>query len=422
VEVRVSGRLHVVGGGVAGLAAALAAARAGRRVVLHEASAQFGGRCRAVDGHDNGTHVLLGANRAALAFIEAVGARAGWIEPEPDCLPVVDLARGTVRALALSPWRWSDPDQRPPGLGWQALLDIGRLLHSTADRPVADMVRPGPFLAAMVEPLTLAALNTPVREASSRKLGRVLRRLALPGSARLFVAERGLGPDLVEPALATLRKLGVTLHRGSRLTGLGIDGRRVWRLDVRGAGIPLERADSVVLALPPGELARLLPGLQVPTRHEPIVNLHLTTPYAGRTRFVGLVGGLAQWMLVRPGRISLTVSAARGTVDLPAATLARTIWQETAQASRLMSLELPAGDLPAWRVIKERRATISQPAGSPLRVNPRPFENLALAGDWLSAMPATIESAVASGRRAAREMACDADLRRPWRLSRPANA
>ena len=293
--------------------------------------------------------------------------------------------------LALSPWRWSDPDQRPPGLGWQALLDIGRLLLSTADRPVADMVRPGPFLAAMVEPMTLAALNTPIREASSRKLGRVLRRLALPGSARLFVAERGLGPDLVEPALATLRKLGVTLHRGSRLTGLGIDGRRVWRLDVRGAGIPLERADSVVLALPPGELARLLPGLQVPTRHEPIVNLHLTTPYAGRTRFVGLVGGLAQWMLVRPGRISLTVSAARGTVDLPAATLARTIWQEAAQASRLMSLELPSGDLPAWRVIKERRATISQPAGSPLRVNPRPFENLALAGDWLSAMPATIE-------------------------------
>ncbi|MFL5335198.1 MAG: FAD-dependent oxidoreductase, partial [Geminicoccaceae bacterium] len=294
-----SGTLHVVGGGVAGLAAALAAVRSGRTVVLHEASAQFGGRCRAVAGHDNGTHVLLGANRAAFGFLEAIGARAGWIEPEPDGLPIVDLARGSVRALALSPWQWTNPDQRPPGLGWQALLDLGRLMLSAADRPVADMVRPGPLLAAMVEPLTLAALNTPIREASSQKLGRVLRRLASPGSARLFVAKGGLGPDLIEPALATLRKLGVTLQCGSRLTGLGIDGRRVWRLDLRGTGIALDRSDAVILALPPRYLARLLPGLQVPTRHEPIVNLHLATSYTGRTRFIGLVGGLAQWMLVR---------------------------------------------------------------------------------------------------------------------------
>ncbi|MFL5335262.1 MAG: hypothetical protein ACJ8H8_19240, partial [Geminicoccaceae bacterium] len=94
-----------------------------------------------------------------------------------------------------------------------------------------------------------------------------------------------------------------------------------------------------------------------------------------------------------------------------------------ARSCGLLPLDLPTGDLPAWRVIKERCATISQPAGSHFIVDPRPFENLALAGDWLAAMPATIEAAVANGSRAAREMAADADLRRPWwPLARPANA
>ena len=97
------GTVHVVGAGAAGLAAALELVRTGRQVRLYEATARAGGRCAAVrDGHDNGTHVLLGANRQALAFLTRVGARADWIEPEPEGLPVVDLVRGTVRRTGLS--------------------------------------------------------------------------------------------------------------------------------------------------------------------------------------------------------------------------------------------------------------------------------------------------------------------------------
>ena len=85
--------IHVVGAGLAGLAASLALARAGRRVVLHEAAPQAGGRCRALpDGTDNGTHALLAGNRAALGFLADIGARAGWIEPEPDGLSPADGA------------------------------------------------------------------------------------------------------------------------------------------------------------------------------------------------------------------------------------------------------------------------------------------------------------------------------------------
>jgi len=71
--------VHVAGAGLAGLAAALTAARAGHQVVVHEAAGLAGGRCRSFFDPtlgrviDNGTHVVLGANRAALGFLGAMG-------------------------------------------------------------------------------------------------------------------------------------------------------------------------------------------------------------------------------------------------------------------------------------------------------------------------------------------------------------
>jgi hypothetical protein len=115
---------------------------------------------------------------------------------------------------------------------------------------------------------------------------------------------------------------------------------------------------------------------------------------------VGLIGGLAQWVLFRPGTASVTISAARETVDLPAADLAARLWPEVRSTARCVGLELSA-ELPAWRIVKERRATVSQPAGFHPRVARRPFTNVTLAGDWLSGLPATIEAAVASGTAAA---------------------
>ncbi|HEX6011677.1 MAG TPA: NAD(P)-binding protein, partial [Geminicoccaceae bacterium] len=260
---RIAGRLHVVGGGVAGLTAALAAARAGWPVTLHEAASALGGRCRPVgdepeDEHDNGTHVLLGANRAALSFLDAIGARAGWVEPEPQGLPMVDLADGSVRRVGLSPWSWLDPLRRPPGLNLRVLLRLGRLGLPGVDRPVAETFGAGSFTRAMVEPLTVAALNTPVAEASTRRLVTALRRLARPGAGRLFVARRGLGPDLIRPAVDALAAAGVVVRCRSRLRALEAADGRAERLVFADAEVPLGASDLAVLALPPHALAKLL--------------------------------------------------------------------------------------------------------------------------------------------------------------------
>lgn len=400
-------RLHVVGAGIAGLAAALAGARAGRTVLLHEAAGGAGGRCREVEdaaggvSHDNGTHALIGGNPAALAFLEAIGARDLWVEPEPDGLPVLDLATGDLARVGLSPWSWLDPARRPPGLGWRELVRLARLALPGAGRTVAEVVGDGPLMRGLVEPLTVAALNTPPAEASARRLALVLRRVLRPGAGKLLVARRGLGPDLVAPALAALAGAGVVPGYGRRLRGLEVAGDRVERLLFADAEVRLGPGDEVVLALPPHALARLLPDLPLPDRYEPIVNLHFATGHDGPIRFVGLLGGLAQWVLFRPGMASVTVSAAREAVGVAADELAARAWPEVARAAAALGLgPLPAA-APPCRVVKEKRATISQPA-RPMRLPPhRPYRNLALAGDWLSPLPATIEAAAASGMSAA---------------------
>ncbi|HZF77013.1 MAG TPA: FAD-dependent oxidoreductase, partial [Acetobacteraceae bacterium] len=256
---------------------------------------------------------------------------------------------------------------------------------------------------ALVEPLTVAALNTPAEEASTRMLGAVLRRLGAPGAARLYVAERGLGPDLVAPALATLGCHMATARFGQRLRALALRDRVVEALDFGEERVALAPGDAVVLALPPWEAARLIPGLPVPAAHAPILNLHFALERAGPVRFIGLLGGLCHWVLVRPAGVSVTVSAADAAIGLPGEHTAAQAWAEIRRAAHAFALpgEWPA-EPPPFRAVKERRATPRHGPGPRPAPPRRPLANLVLAGDWTSPdLPATIESAVRSGNAAA---------------------
>ncbi|WP_426954885.1 hydroxysqualene dehydroxylase [Muricoccus radiodurans] len=399
---------HVVGGGVAGLAAALAARAAGQPVVLHEAAGSAGGRARALpDGTDNGTHAVLGANRAAVGFLKEVGAWSGWVEPEPDGLPVLDLADGSARRVALSPLGWWRGDRRPHGLSARGVMALLRLALPGADAAVGARMAGHPaLLRGFVEPLVIAALNTPVTEASSRRLAAVLRRVGGPGAARLHVARSGLGPDLVEPALAALRRGGAEVRFSARLRGVEVEGERAAALQFGGERVALGDGDRVVLALPPWEAARVMPGLPVPVEHAPILNLHFAREGAGAVRFLGVLGGLCQWVLVRPGAVAVTVSAADAEAGEPVEVLAPRAWGEIRALASAFGLpgEWPV-EVPGCRAVKERRATPRHVVGQAAPPDVRALRNLALAGDWMEpVLPATIDAAVRSGRRAVRAL------------------
>ncbi len=412
--------VHVIGAGLAGLAAALRLADHGAGVVLHEAAPVAGGRCRALpDGTDNGTHALIGANRAALRFLDRIGARERWPEPEAAGLPVIDLGDGSARRVALSPAGWWRADRRPAGTSSGA---VAALLGTAwgRDRTVeAAMAGHASFLRGFVDPLVVAALNTPSREASTRRLGQVLRRLGAPGAARLFVAENGLAPDLVHPALQALRGMGGAVRFGARLRRIERTSARALALHFHDDVVALGADDAAVLALPPWETVRLLTHVEAPTRFAPIVNLHFARAGSGPVRFVGFVGGLCQWVLVRGTGVSVTISAGDAEQDEPVETLAPRAWAEILRAAHAFSLpgDWP-GAAPPCRVVKERRATprhVPGPIPAPKRLH---LENLALAGDWTwPGLPATIEAGILSGEAAADALprASLAPAAVPWR-------
>ena len=410
-------KVHVVGAGIAGLACAVALTRRGVQVALHEAAAQAGGRCRsyydAKLDHliDNGNHILLSANRAALSYVAEIGASGTLMGPPRAAFPFLDLETGEAWTLRPNagplPWWLLNPARRIPGTGLASYLAGLKLAFAGAEDTVQQRLDPSdPLWRRFWEPLTAAALNTGPEEASARLLWLVLRETFARGEAacRPLIARDGLDRSFVAPALDLLRTGGAQVVFNHRLRGLDLADDRVMGAQLGDQTIPLDQGDWLVLALPPVTAAMLVPGLDAPEDAWPIVNAHLRLPAAPKLPddqpFLGLVGGTAHWLFVRGDVVSLTVSAARALAEEPTEEIERRLWSDTARA-----LGLDPAQRPPMRVIKERRATFAQtPKALAKRAPPRTaWKNLLLAGDWTdTGYPATIESAVRSGRAAAR--------------------
>jgi squalene-associated FAD-dependent desaturase len=409
--------VHVVGTGLAGLACAVALVRGGRRVTLYEAAAQAGGRCRsyfdATLGRviDNGNHLVLSANHAALGYLDEIGAGGTLAGPGRAMIPFMDLASGARWQVRPNrgplPWWVLAPSRRVPGTKFLHYLAAARLGLARRDETVLDRLDAGsPLYTRLVEPLAVAVLNTAPGEASATLLRSVLAATFGRGAAacRPLIARAGLSASFVEPALARLADAGAGVRFGHRLRAVKLGRARAEGLDFSAARIALGVRDSVVLAVPPAVAASLIPDLTVPRESRAVVNVHfLVTPAPaplGDAPFVGLIGGTAQWLFLRGDVASVTVSAADALAERSNDEIADRLWADTARA-----LGFAGAPRPPTRVIKERRATFAQ---TPAEVARRPraqtaWENLWLAGDWTdTGLPATIEGAVRSGQRAAR--------------------
>ncbi len=399
--------VHVVGAGLAGLAAAVSLVGRGIAVTLHEAGPAAGGRCRSYFDRelgcriDNGNHLLLSGNRAAHGFLATVGSAGSLAGPGAPVFPFVDVGSGERWTLRpnrgrLPLWIFSRA-RRVPGTRTADYLQLLALRRAGADATVAGTLRPGTLYRNLLEPLAIAALNTPPAIASAKLLSAVVDdSLARGGSACIpAFPSQGLSETFVDPALAWLAARGATIRFGSRVADIEQDIGRVTRLGPETIGAE----EAVILAVPAPVAAGLLPGLTAPDQFEAILNIHFRIKAdPGEAGFIGIVGGTAEWVFVKPGVVSVTVSAANSLLERPAVALAQQVWQDVRTA---LSLPEP---IPHWRVLKEKRATFAAtPSQNRLRPQPRTaLCNLVLAGDWTATgLPATIEGAIRSGHTAA---------------------
>ncbi len=281
----------VVGAGWAGLAAAVRLVQGGAEVSLFELARRPGGRARqaagAGRGLDNGQHILIGAYTATLALMRSVGADPdqlllrqplALVDPQGRGLrlpPGAPLPAFTRAVLAAGHWRWRDRLALLAAAGgW-----LVRGFRCPADWSVQHLCGrlPRAVRDDLIDPLCVAALNTPMDRASAQVFLRVLHDALFsgPGSADLLLPRAPLSALLPDPAWQWLGDRSAVLHAGRRVGRIAPrrDGR--WQVDDTAF-------DAVVLACPGGEAARLAAeaapawaAVAGALQHEPIVTAWL---------------------------------------------------------------------------------------------------------------------------------------------------
>jgi squalene-associated FAD-dependent desaturase len=412
--------VHIIGAGLSGLSAAVRLTQAGVPIVLHEATAQAGGRCRSYYDHafggmiDNGNHLLLSGNHAAMSYLRLIGGEGALHGPPRAEFPFIDLASGERWTLRPNEGRFPawifSSGRRVPGTRPLDYLSILRLSRAVPRAPIASAMKcSGVLYERLWRPFLLAALNTDPPEAAAG-LGAVLVRETLMSGGRAcrpLIAREGLSAALVDPALRYLEARQGAVRFGHNLRALSVAGGRVFELDFGDEIVHIGPEEAVVLAVPPWLAKTLVPGLEAPDEFRAIVNAHFRiAPPRDFPPMIGVVNGTIEWIFAFPERLSVTISAGDRLISTPREQLAETIWREVAQVAGV------AEALPPWQIVRERRATF---AALPEQNAKRPeaqtaWENLVLAGDWTATgLPATIEGAIRSGERAAEALGVRVD-------------
>ena len=406
------GVVHVIGAGLAGLAAAVRLAQAGVETIVHEAAAHAGGRCRSYFDPalgmriDNGNHIVLSGNHATLAYLKCIGADGALRGPEHAAFDFIDLATKERWQLKPDdgpiPWWIFDARRRIPATKARDFLGLAWLLWARGEERVDDRIAcSGTLYERLWRPLLLAALNTEPCEASAALAGAVLREsLAKGGRAcRPLIASQGLSEAFVDPAVRFITEKGSSIHYGERLKSMHFEKTMVAQLNFGDGASEVSEDDGVILAVPPLVAGAIVPDLQTPLEQRAVVNAHFRiTPPAGQAPMIGVVNGTVEWVFSFPERISVTISAADRLLDVARETLAESLWKEVAAVTGLK------GAMPPWQIIKERRATFAALPSEDARRPPcaTQWNNLVLAGDWTqTGLPGTIEGAIRSGSRAA---------------------
>ena len=422
-------RLLVVGAGLAGLTAAIDAMDAGLDVTMAERRPFAGGRAFSFESPsgdvlDNGQHVILGCCTAYLELADKLGRRQALHLQDRLDIRLVDSHDGPARLreaplpapLHLLPSFLALPYlcRREKLAAVVALLTI-RFRELPQDQTfaawLADNGQTANAIQRLWDLIVIPTCNAPSSRISAAQGGFVFREGLLRNrwGGRLGYPRVPLGQALAEPAAEYLRQRGAQLRFGVTVESVDEAGATTSQSE------RLE-ADACILAVPAGELARLLdepwatPAAALESAPIAGINLWYDRPIFDGEVLAAIVDGEAHWLFDRtrilglPGpehHVAVSISAAESAMDTPRAELAE---QVAAKLAKALPAAAAAG-LVRSGVEKVRAATfVPAPGSRAARLGSRtPRPNLFLAGSWTNTgWPDTMESAIRSGHAAAR--------------------
>jgi squalene-associated FAD-dependent desaturase len=436
-------RVAVVGGGLAGIAAALSCARKGAEVTLLESRGRLGGAVYSFERDgvrlDNGQHVFL---RCCVAYRELLGELGAESKVTvQDRLAIAVLAPGGRRAWLRrsglpAPLHLAGSVLRYPYLSVAERLSVARAMQALrrvdVDDPAHDAVPFGDWLRdhgqspaaveAIWELIVRPTINLRVDDASLAQAAQVFQvgLLSDADAADVGYATVPLSEIHDRAARSALERAGARVRLRTGASAIAAEAAGGFRLSLTGGAEPLA-ADAVVLAVPPSRASQLLPagsGVDLESLEalgtSPIVNLHVTLDRRVLdVPFAAAIGSPLQWIFDRTDpagdeagagqHLAITLSAADE--ELPM----------TAEALRARCEEALPALLPAARDARIVRFSVTREHAATFRASPgsrarRPgaataLPGLALAGSFTNTgWPATMEGAVRSGRAAAREV------------------
>ena len=440
----------VIGGGLSGLAAAVDSARRGLSVALCEQAPRLGGRCYSYvdkttgDIVDNGQHVLLGAYKSTLKYLELTGTRF-LLKEEPSLRLPLHHPRKGFAAFEVS--ALPKPFHLTAGMlkfklltlgDRRRLLNVGLQLHrwgSAVEKKLSSLTvsewlegsnQSPEARKCLWYPIAISVMNELPQRASALLFARSLRSAFLGSKSDSAVLLPIVGQTelYVQGAERYLARKGARVLKNTEVTAVGVESQDRLTLDLKSGG--RIRARSVISAVPHFALQKMLPRGTRKTEpfaslpqftDSPIVSVHLWFDREFMDAdYVGLIGGGLQWVFNRRRIMNQTDRQGSFLSAVVSAAHLRIRWpREKLVFAAVEELRHTFSDFGKSRllhsvVIKERRATFSATnAAEALRPSSRsPLRNFYLAGDWTdTGLPATIEGAIRSGFAAAEAVACD---------------
>jgi hydroxysqualene dehydroxylase len=432
-------RVAIIGGGMAGLAAAWMLASRGMPVMLFESSANLGGRARRVEYKetllDNGQHILLGAYAETLKLLTLSGVNEHEAFMRiPLQLSMQDLANKSTFSLqscsklpaplhilfGLLTAKGLSVSNRLSAIKLMAWMKLNRF-KLQSDMPLASFLQannqPAIVIKNLWEPLCLAALNTPLTSASTQIFLNVLRDSFnhQKSDSDMLLPRVDLSALLCEPLAAYIAGHGGEIKTGETIKNI-LQNNAGFTVLSNNTNYDFSH---VIIACAPHQLGNfgedLIPvSQQVEQFHyQPITTVYLQ--YERNIKLpqtmIGLVGSLSQWVFdkgqigAQHGLMAVVISA-HVPFELSQDELAEKVIAELKQAFTQLQN-------PLWtKVITEKRATFSCDANLKRPTTATNIKNLYLAGDYVaneafSSYPATIEGAVRSGLQAAVNVLAD---------------